>query len=55
MAAIPPQFQKRAPGNNTDPNGPDAQDQRVGNMHKGAHQANKAQRNLTHAAGKKGK
>lgn len=54
MAALPPQFQKRAAGN-TDPNGPDAQDKRVGNLHQSAHQANKAQRDVTHAAGKKGK
>lgn len=40
---------------NTDPNGPDAQDKLVGKMHKSAHKAHKAQRDLTHAAGKKGK
>lgn len=67
--AIPPQFLKKKQAaaasaqrgqagrnaGNTDPNGPDAQDKKVGALHKGAHQANKAQRNAVFAAGKKGK
>lgn len=54
MASFPSGNGSR-PADVTDPKGPDAQDKRVGKMHDAALASRKAQRNATHAYGKKGK